>query len=139
MPAKALGRGLIQDLARVTGGVSVDVVREWERKHGPLTYGVVAWLAWAPLVKALSLGSWQSDATVRFRRCATGETSDAPVMPSARLGRFCCYIFVVCVRFVSGRFHALTFCPQRVARALHSPLARSMKRNLHRSSVCWKV
>ena len=72
MPANALGCRLLEDLARMTGGQSVAVVREWERKHGPLTDGVVSWPAWAPLAKALSLGSWPSDVTVWFRRCATG-------------------------------------------------------------------
>ena len=57
MLANALGRRLLEDLARVTGGQSVDAVRDWERKHGPLTDGVVSWPAWAPLAKALSLGS----------------------------------------------------------------------------------
>ena len=34
MPPNALGRTLLEDLARVTGGLSVDVVRTWERQHG---------------------------------------------------------------------------------------------------------
>ena len=88
MPPNALGRTLLQDMARVTGGLSVNIVRKWERQHGSLTEGVVSWPAWAPLARALSLGSWPSDLTVRFRRCATGHCSDAPVMPSARLLRF---------------------------------------------------
>jgi len=88
MPAHALGRRLIDDLARVTCGVSVAVVRAWERQYGPLTDGVVAWLAWAPLAKALAHGSWPSDVITRFRRRDTGQASDAPVMPSARLLRY---------------------------------------------------
>ena len=88
MPANALGRRLLEELGAVTHGRSVDVVRQWEATYGPLAEEVLAWPAWHPLAKALSIGSWPADVTVRFKRSDTGRASEAPVMPSARLLRY---------------------------------------------------
>ena len=68
MSANALGRRLLQEVAAVTHGRSVDVVRQWEATYGPLAEEVLAWPAWAPLAKAFSLGSWPVDGTVRLKR-----------------------------------------------------------------------
>ena len=85
MSANSLGRVLLQDLARVTNGESHRVLRQWEASYGPLADVVVAWLAWAPLARALAQREWHADVTPRFRRCDTGESWAALVMPSARL------------------------------------------------------
>ena len=85
MSANSLGRVLLEALPRVTNGESIRVLRQWGGLYGPLADAVVAWLPWAPLARALAQGQWHADVTPRFRRCDTGESWAAPVMPSARL------------------------------------------------------
>ena len=88
MPAHALGQALLADVARLSSSASVDIVRQWEVMYGPLAEVVVAWLAWAPVAKALAVGAWRADVTARLKRSGTGHTSDALVLPSARLLKF---------------------------------------------------
>jgi hypothetical protein len=88
MPAHALGQALLADVARLSSSASVASVRQWEVMYGPLADVVVAWLAWAPVAKALAVGAWRADVTARFKRSDTGHTSDAPVLPSARLLKY---------------------------------------------------
>ena len=71
MPANALGWRLLQEVAAVAHGRSVDVARQWEATYGPLAEKVLAWPALVPLAKALPLGSWPADVAVRFKITGT--------------------------------------------------------------------
>ena len=88
MSRQSLGRALLQDMAQVTRGDSDRDLRQWEVVYGPLADDAVAWLAWAPLAKALVQGSWHADVTPCYRRSDTGDSCLAPAMPSARLMRY---------------------------------------------------
>ena len=75
-------------MARMTGVVCMQKLRDWEAAFGALEAGVIAWPVWAPLAEAFVRGAWHPDVSARFQRDYAGNTGQLLAMPSQRLFRF---------------------------------------------------